>query len=135
MRVTTVNLELIIERFRMFILYKSNFTDSEKEKLCNSEIFCDAFTQTWGSTSLGFNGVGGSAMTTDYTVVCNVEGTDLYGVFFGERLAYVVNNPNDSFYNDKRERYMAAQWEVDRYDSDETNIFRIQYIKQKYVIQ
>lgn len=129
---TPVNLGLVIEKFRVFILYESNFTDSEKQKLVSSDILCDAFTQTWGSTSLGFDGMGGSAMTTDYTVVCHVEGTDLYGVFFGEKLAYVVNNPNDLFYKDKRERYMAAQWEVDRYDSfdtEETDIFRIQYTK------
>jgi hypothetical protein len=48
------------------------------------------FAQTWGSTALGFGGIGGAAMTPAYTVI--VRGPDGHlAVYFGLRLAYVVD--------------------------------------------
>ena len=47
------------------------------------------FPQTWGSTALGYDGIGGAAMTPAYTVIvmCHNE----YCVYFGhDRLAYKI---------------------------------------------
>lgn len=51
-----------------------------------SELTVYSFPQTWGSTALGFGGIGGSAMTTAQTVVV-MNGRDAC-VYFGGRLAY-----------------------------------------------
>lgn len=47
------------------------------------------FEQTWGSTALGFGGIGGQAMTTEFTYVfvpvhCNQN----CFVYFGDQFAY-----------------------------------------------
>ncbi|MBU9200212.1 hypothetical protein KTD31_02175 [Burkholderia multivorans] len=48
------------------------------------------FAQTWGSTALGFGGIGGAAMTPAYTVV--VAGpSGHFAVYWAGRLAYVVD--------------------------------------------
>lgn len=47
------------------------------------------FSQTWGSTALGFGGIGGAAMTPAYTVV--VRGPDgSMAVYWAGRFAYRV---------------------------------------------
>jgi hypothetical protein len=47
------------------------------------------FPQTWGSTALGYGGMGGAAVTEAYTVV--VCKGDLYCVYFGEgECAYTI---------------------------------------------
>lgn len=65
------------------------------------------FPQTWGSTALGFGGIGGAAMSSAY--VCVIE-SDLVGgfaVYFGGRLAYVINRPNQKFMEDVARRWMV----------------------------
>jgi len=47
------------------------------------------FAQTWGSTALGFGGIGGAAMTPAYTVILS-RGNN-YNVYFGGRHAYSIN--------------------------------------------
>lgn len=49
-----------------------------------------AFPQTWGSTALGFGGIGGCAMTTAQTYVVTVQGRVL--VYFGPRFAYEIKD-------------------------------------------
>ena len=73
------------------------------------------FPQTWGSTALGFDGIGGSAMTSAYTVVCYDWGSNYWGVFFGERLAYIIKDPNDEFHKDMREGQMHPINECGKY--------------------
>lgn len=47
------------------------------------------FEQTWASTALGFNGMGGQSITSDYTIVCVPITTDQpCVVYFGGRFAY-----------------------------------------------
>lgn len=65
------------------------------------------FVQTWGSTALGFGGIGGQAFTSAY--VCVIE-TDLLGqfaVYFGGRLAYVIERPNAKFWEDVASQRMV----------------------------
>ena len=58
------------------------------------------FVQTWSSTSLGFGGVGGQAITDSYTVV--IESLQILGfcVYFGGRFAYRIDKPNSQFWTD-----------------------------------
>lgn len=74
------------------------------------------FSQTWGSTSLGFGGVGGQAMTSAYTTVleCLVEPQDskeehhIWLVFFAGSIAYAVENPTEEFFKDLASGNMAS---------------------------
>lgn len=73
------------------------------------------FSQTWGSTALGFGGFGGQAITTANTTVVRL-GNGLWYVFFGSKLAYVVENPTKEFHEDLLNRRMAdCQTAVKRY--------------------
>lgn len=58
------------------------------------------FPQVWGSTALGFGGIGGQSMTSAYTTVVEDAYDGFYSVFFGERLAYLIQNPSDAFFED-----------------------------------
>lgn len=51
------------------------------------------FPQTWGSTALGYGGIGGAAVTSDYTVVVRTRLRNHACVYFGQsgRLAYLVS--------------------------------------------
>lgn len=71
------------------------------EELCE----IDVFTQTWGSTALGFGGLGGQAITSAYTVIVQGPNGDCC-VYFSGRLAYHIKRPNNVFYEDKHQRKM-----------------------------
>lgn len=47
-----------------------------------------SFVQSWGSTALGFGGIGGAAITTAQTTVIVCQ--NHYAVYFGGRLAYMI---------------------------------------------
>ena len=65
------------------------------------------FTQTWGSTALGFGGIGGAAMTTSWThVVLTSDGR--YHIFFDGKYAYSVENPTEEFKHDLEIRFMKS---------------------------
>lgn len=66
------------------------------------------FTQTWGSTALGFGGVGGAAMTTAYTIILSSHLNGEYLVYFGGLFAYKITRPTDAFYEDIRKGCMTA---------------------------
>lgn len=51
------------------------------------------FPQTWGSTALGFGGIGGAAMTSAYTIVIRGPGRDC-AVYWAGRFAYLVPHDN-----------------------------------------
>lgn len=49
------------------------------------------FLQTWGSTALGFGGIGGQAITNAYTIIVECDHTGYRAVYFGGgKLAYLV---------------------------------------------
>lgn len=50
-----------------------------------------------------------------YTTIIQEESTKLYGVFFGERLAYVIQVPTEDFFKDVLERNMAPVDEITKY--------------------
>lgn len=74
------------------------------------------FDQTWGSTALGFGGVGGSAMTTARTYVLIPMDEEIAYVYFGGRFAYKCGI-NDNFREDIKNHNMASVRNVDRYGS------------------
>jgi len=59
---------------------------------CTEPLTVKTFFQTWGSTSLGFEGAGGDALTMASTIV--VFRKDVANVFFGGKLAYRVTKTN-----------------------------------------
>lgn len=67
------------------------------------------FPQTWGSTSLGFGGIGGQAITEAYTVVVDSDRAGACAVYFGGRFAYLVEHArqNPAFRQDVFNQSMA----------------------------
>jgi hypothetical protein len=67
------------------------------------------FPQTWSSTALGFGGIGGQAFTSAYVCIIESNLVGGYAVYFGSRLAYVINRPNEKFIEDiSRHRMVDA---------------------------
>jgi len=59
-----------------------------------------AFLQTWSSTALGFDcPFAGSAITTAMTTVIKTQDERWY-VFFGDEIAYCLENPTEQFFED-----------------------------------
>lgn len=81
----------------------------------------DMFPQTWPNTAGGFSEPGmmaGQAFTTQFTTVMrvyvhNIE-KEYYGVFFDTKPAYIVDNANETFFNDLKEHNLKT-----RYDAQE----------------
>jgi hypothetical protein len=73
------------------------------------------FSEWWGSTALGFPGMGGDAMTKAYTTVIEEENSGWYGVFFGDRLAYLVPRANERFLDDLNRHQMLSVREAKKY--------------------
>lgn len=71
------------------------------------------FPQTWGSTALGFGGIGGAAVTTAYTVVIKMG--KYFAVFFSNNLAYTIEDPNQQFFEDLASRNMQSVANVKNY--------------------
>ena len=115
------NLPLVQERFQNAIyerlLEKKAEIQREKETE-NRHIFwigpkyrADVFMQTWANTAGGFQEPGmvsGQALTEQYTTVMYEQVTEIYGVFFGNRLCYLVDNANDAFLEDLKNRNMCC---------------------------
>lgn len=71
------------------------------------------FPQLWGSTALGFGGMGGAAMTTAYTtvIICRNNAA----VFFDGRHCYSVDDFKEPFMDDVNKRQMASLSEAVKY--------------------
>ena len=123
MMVKYPNLELIEYKFKQFVLVRC--ADILKNA-CFMKFRADTFLQTWADTATGFNlkkGFAGQAFTDEYTTVmemrwCVYEEDDkrkwhdsrnvIYGVFFGNKLAYLSINPKEQFFEDLKNRRMLA---------------------------
>lgn len=101
-------LPLIVERH-------INAVRARGEEYKYPELEVEVFPQTWGSTALGFGGIGGQAMTSAYTTVVSDYHEGWYGVFFGERLAYLIRNPNRMFFDDLCKRQMKPVYTAEQY--------------------
>lgn len=58
------------------------------------EVF-SMFAQTWGSTALGFGGIGGAAMTQAYTVIIYCRSLGEFTVYWNGDFAYKVLAKNE----------------------------------------
>lgn len=77
------------------------------------------FPQMWGSTALGFGGIGGQAITTAYTVILQHDQSSTYAVYFSGQFAYKVTRPNDKFFEDATKQCMCSVSESSKYSRDE----------------
>lgn len=68
------------------------------------DIQATIFEQIWGSTALGFSGIGGSAMTSAYTTVIWDDILAIYAVYFNNRFAYIIKEPTQEFLTDVFEK-------------------------------
>lgn len=124
-------------------------TFKEKVKKRYPEVFDEAttkyhkcyarmFAQNWSSTATGFDleeVCSGQAFTDEYTTIMflnwwekdkdfwNPKG-DICGVFFGNRLAYILKNPNQKFEFDFRDGCMNSQKNARLYIDDEFREYR-----------
>ena len=85
----------------------------------------NVFSQVWGSTSLGFNTIGGQALTKAYTTVVYESHTDIFFIFFEEDYAYSVKNPNELFKRDLDEHNMKAVYEAFKYTSHDGKVYKL----------
>ena len=118
MRTELPCLPLIQERFWNEI---KNELDDGSSKKYYPEFEMTMFMQTWGSTALGFGGIGGQAMTSAYTTIVSEVYSGWVGVFFGESLAYKINNPNQKFYEDVRDNNMQPTYKASVYKREEND--------------
>ena len=88
---------------------------SKEEKKYQPEFEMNMFLQIWGSTALGFSGIGGQAMTSAYTTVVTDAYSGWCGVFFGNTLAYKIKDPNKKFYEDIHANQMRPVYEKSIY--------------------
>lgn len=131
------DLELIEQTFKEKVKekYPSAFDANNQWLKCTA----DMFMQTWSNTATGFDlepVYSGQAFTDEYTTVMELEWYELssvdnklhpkslYGVFFGNRLAYILKNPNQKFEFDLRDRCMNSQKNARLYIDDEFREYR-----------
>lgn len=75
------------------------------------------FAQTWGSTALGFGGIGGAAMTPAYTVVVKGQEGHL-AVYWAGRFAYVIPPDTPTLAQAKAlQEDLAQHWTVGRQEA------------------
>ena len=83
------------------------------------------FSQVWGSTSLGFNTIGGQALTKAYTVIVHEIYANIALVFFEEEFAYLIKNPNELFKEDLENRNMKAVYEAFKYNNTDPKVYKL----------
>lgn len=96
------------------ILYKPATRNPNEREFC----VVGMFPQTWNSTALGHGGIGGSAMTTAYTIVIQArhEQSREVLVYFGDRFAYRISSPNQVFWQELGQQHLAGTDECDKYE-------------------
>lgn len=110
-KLTSMALELLlIERDLPF---RFNYKDGERPSVDDFDFY--TFEQVWGSTALGFGGVGGQAMTDARTYVfvpvsCNQK----CFVYFAGRFAYAVER-SDVFMADVLGGNMEPVYRIGKY--------------------
>lgn len=99
----------------------------QKRKIWMPHTSVDLFLQTWPDTSCGLStasfSFAGQMLTEEYTSVFELRWTYsdtseeawLYCVFFGNRLAYCVRNPNAKFFEDLKNKNMVAVVDKNKY--------------------
>ena len=93
--------------------YRFDYSDNSHPTLDDFELY--TFEQTWGSTALGFGGIGGQAMTTARTYVFIPIGINQKCfVYFAGRFAYAVDY-SEKFMEDVLKWNVVAGYESGKY--------------------
>lgn len=93
--------------------YRLNYGGDLNPTLDDFELY--TFEQTWASTALGFDGIGGQAMTSARTYVfIPMSVNQKCFVYFAGRFAYAVNY-SEKFMEDVSKCNMAAVYESGKY--------------------
>lgn len=74
------------------------------------------FLQTWGSTALGFGGIGGSSMTTDYVTVLKETYSGQVCVYFGGCFAYRIARPGEALLADIQNKCLVDVGQHTKYE-------------------
>lgn len=77
-----------------------------KEDYGDRDIKSIHFSQLWGSTALGYGGIGCDAMTTAETIIIFIRNGPARVYFGREQLAYEIDMPNRLFWNDVKNHNM-----------------------------
>ncbi len=72
------------------------------------EFEIETWKQLWGSTALGFSGIGGATICSAYTILAWAHYKTRCYVYFAGRYAYTVKSPNDFFRKAYAERRMPS---------------------------
>ena len=95
---------------------------SKTRRLMTDELEVVMFPQTWGSTALGYGGLGGAAMTPAYTIIVSCP-RSVHCVYFGSgRLAYKLiwaamsSEGRENFYKDLAAHNMSAVHGSEKYE-------------------
>lgn len=93
--------------------YRFDYSDNSNPILDDFELY--TFEQTWGSTALGFGGVGGQAITSAITYVfIPISINQKCFVYFAGRFAYAVDY-SEKFMKDVLDCDMASVAESGKY--------------------
>ena len=116
-----------IETTLLIEISKNDEYSKIPENAAFSTIKADMFEQVWPTTAGGFAGpdiFAGQAFTSEYTTVIKAsygltkEDSLMYenivfaGVFFGNKLAYIIVNPDNVFDRDLADRKIASQYDA-----------------------
>lgn len=130
------NLELIEYIFKEKVERHFDFGDGMRKNFTCTIL--QMFPQAWATTATGFdwgNVCSGQAFTDKYTTVIRlgwwykdkdtntweISFEKMYGVFFGDRLAYICYNPNKKFEEDLGKLCMKSQRESIAYLGENEN--------------
>ena len=93
--------------------YRFDYSDKSNPTLDDFELY--TFEQTWGSTALGFGGIGGQMMTSATTYVfIPMSVNQKCFVYFAGRFAYAVDY-SEKFMKDVLDCNMASVYESGKY--------------------
>ena len=101
----------ILNTVRQLLFIEEDMRRMDPEK----EFDIYMFEQTWGSTTLGFGGMGGQAITGETTFVLIPYDREVAYVFFGANFAYKIDGYNDLFKEDLRKHRMVSVRESGKY--------------------
>jgi hypothetical protein len=97
MKLSNVNIDDILENACARLTeYRKGDTPYTRPSIDDLEWF--GWPQTWDSTTLGFDGVGGRAITTAQTVVVKDPFTGAIATYHGGRFAYSISKPSAEFW-------------------------------------
>ncbi len=101
----------ILSKLAIYSIKVNDSISKIKEKDGILNVF--VFVQTWGSTCLGFSGIGGAAMTDAWTHVVQTY-SGKFHVFFDGTYAYSVETPTEEFKKDLEKQCMKSVAEANK---------------------